>query len=186
MTNAMVDSGATEDFIDQQFFIAHQFLVLILNQAKDIFVIGGKSGSVGPITHEAVIAMEIESHREQIRFHVANLKKPKAILGVPWPKGHNYTIDWDKKQIPFNSEKYTEICLKDQPVVKGIPEEETMRENSKTKVLNIHLDKIHVPKSTPDAKIPRKGSEGTAGRDLYANENSIVPPRGRRLIGFGI
>ena len=44
------------------------------------------------------------------------------------------------------------------------------------------MDKIQVRKIEPDAKIPSKVSEIAAGRDLYANENSIVPPRGRRLI----
>ena len=100
----MVDSGATKDFIDQQFCIQHQFLVRRLNQPRDIFVIDGKSSSVEPITHEAIIAMDIGSHREQIRFQVAKLKKHEAILGMPWLKKHNPTIDWDKEQISFNSE----------------------------------------------------------------------------------
>ena len=143
-TNAMVDSGATEDFIDQQFCIQHQFPVRRLNQPRDIFVIDGKSSSVGPITHEAIIAMDIGSHREQIRFHVANLKKHEAILGMPWLKKHNPTINWDKEQISFNSEKCTEVCLKEPPVVKAIPEEEAIRENLKSKVLDVHLDKIQV------------------------------------------
>ena len=76
----MVDSGATEDFIDQQFCIQHQFRVRRLNQPRDIFVIDGKSSSVGPITHEAIIAMDIESYTEKIRFQVVNLGKHEAIL----------------------------------------------------------------------------------------------------------
>ena len=101
---------------------------------------------------------------------------------MPWLKKHNPTINWDKKQISFNSERWTEICLKEPPVVKAVPEEEAIRENLKTKILDVHLDKIQVRKIEPDAKIPSKGLERAAGRDLYANENSIVPPRGRRLI----
>src|SRR3984885_11903297 len=182
----MVDSGATEDFIDQQFCIQHQFPVRRLNQPRDIFVIDGKSSSVGPITHEAIIAMDIGSHREQIRFQVANLKKHEAILGMPWLKKHNPTIDWDKEQISFNSERCTEVCLREPPVVKAIPEEEAIRENLKTKVLDVQLDKIQVQKIKPDAKIPSKGSERAAGRDLHANEDSVVPPMGQRLIGTGI
>ena len=176
-TNAIVDSGATEDFIDQQFCVQHQFPVRRLNQPRDIFVIDGKSSSVGPITHEAIIAMDIGNHREQIRFQVANLKKHEAILEMPWLKRHNPTINWDKEQISFNSERCTEVCLKESPVVKAIPEE-AIRENLKSKILDVHLDKIQVRNIKPDVKIPSKGSERAAGRDLYANENSIVPPRG--------
>ena len=182
----MVDSGATEDFIYQQFCVQHQFPVRRLNQPRDIFVIDGKSSSVRPITHEAIIAMDIGNHREQIRFQVANLKKHEAILGMPWLKRHNPTINWDKEQISFNSEGCTEVCLKESPVVKAIPEEEAIRENLKTKILDVHLDKIQVRKIKPDEKIPSKGSERAAGRDLHANEDSVVPPMGRRLIGTGI
>ena len=128
-TNAMIDSGATEDFIDKQFCIQHQFPVRKLSQARDIYVIDGKSSSVGPITHEAMIPMNIGSHREQIKFQVANLQKHEAILGMPWLKWHNSTIDWDKEQISFNSERCTDVCLQNPPVVKAIPEEEAIREN---------------------------------------------------------
>ena len=159
-TNAMVDTGATEDFIDQQFCVQHQFPVRRLNQPRDIFVIDRKSSSVGPITHEVIITMDIGNHREQIRFQVANLKKHEAILGMPWLKRHNPTINWDKEQISFNSERCTEICLKESPVVKAIPEEEAIREKLKTKILNVHLDKIQVRKIKPDAKYPAKGQKG--------------------------
>ena len=63
-------------------------------------------------------------------------------------------------------------------MVKAILEEEAIRENLKSKVLDVRLDKIQVRKTKPDAKIPRKGSERAAERDLYANESSVVPPTG--------
>ena len=88
-----------------------------------------------------------------------------------WLKKDNPTIKWDKEQISFNSERYTEICLKEPPVVKAIPEEKTIRENLKSKVLEVRMDKIQVRKTIPDAKIPSKGSERAGGRDLYANES---------------
>ena len=105
---------------------------------------------------------------------------------MPWLKGHYPTINWNKEQILFNSEGCTEVCLKEPPVIKAIPEEEAMREKLKTKVLDVYLDKIQVRKIKPDAKIPSKGSKRAAESDLYANKNSIIPPRGRRLIGTGI
>ena len=79
--------------------------------------------------------------------------KHEAILGMPWLKKHNPTINWDKEQISFNSERCTEVCLKEPPVVKAIPEREAIKENLKTKILDVHLDKIQVRKIKPDAKI---------------------------------
>ena len=71
-------------------------------------------------------------------------------------------------------------------MVKAIPEEEAIRENLKTKVMDIQLDRIQVRKTEPDAIIPSKGSERAAGRDLYSTENMTIPPNGRKLIGTGI
>ena len=130
--------------------------------------------------------MDIGSHREQRRFQVTNLKKHQAILGMPWLKKHNPRINCDKEQISFPSARCTEVCLKEPPVVKAILEEEAIRENLKSKILDVRLDKIQVRKIKPDAKIPSKGSERAAGSDLYANEDSVVQPMGRRLIGTGI
>ena len=48
------------------------------------------------------------------------------------------------------------------------------------------MDKIQVRKIKPNARILSKGSERAAGRELYANKDSIVPPRERRLIATGI
>ena len=185
-TNAMIDSGATEDFIDKQFCIQHQFPVRRLDKARDIYVIDGKSSTVGPITHEAIIPMNIGSHREQIRFQVANLQKHEAILGMPWLKKHNPTMNWDKEQISFNSERGTDVCLQDPPVVKAIPEEEANRENLRTKIMNLHPGQIQVRKTNPEARILSKGSERAAGRDLYADEEVTIPPGGRKLIRTGI
>ena len=108
----MVDSGATEDFIDRQFCIQHQIPVRKLEQPREVFVIDGKSSSVGPITHEAIIAMDIGNHREKIQFQLANLKKHEAILGMPWLKPHNPTINWDKEQLTFNSKGVQRYALK--------------------------------------------------------------------------
>lgn len=74
-TNPMTDSGATEHLLGRSICIQPQFPVKKLPQARDIQVIDGKSGSVGPIMHEAIISMDIGNHREQIRFQVANLHK---------------------------------------------------------------------------------------------------------------
>ena len=56
----------------------------------------------------------------------------------------------------------------------------------KSKIFHVRLDNIQVRKIKPDAKIPSKGSKRAAGRDLHANEDSVVPHMGRRLIGTGI
>lgn len=92
---------------------------------------------MNPITHKAFLRMNTGSHRERIRFQVANLPQHEAILGMPCFQTHNPAIDWDNQQISFNSERCTDVCLKDPPVVKAKPEEEEIRENLQTKIMNL-------------------------------------------------
>ena len=45
---------------------------------------------------------------------------------------------------------------------------------------------LHVKKLQSAAKIPTRGSRRSAGLDLYANENAIIPPHSRQLIATGV
>lgn len=45
---------------------------------------------------------------------------------------------------------------------------------------------IKIKKLSPDAIVPKYISEGDAAFDLYANENTTIPPQERRLISTGI
>lgn len=45
---------------------------------------------------------------------------------------------------------------------------------------------IEVKKLTPNAQIPTKGTEYSAGYDLYAVEDIVIPENDRRLVGTGI
>ncbi len=47
--------------------------------------------------------------------------------------------------------------------------------------LIVKIKKVH-----PDAKIPKLAHEGDAGYDLYANEEVVLKPLERKLVGTGI
>ena len=92
-TNVMIDLGATDDFIDRDFCISNQLPLEKMKKPREIFVVDGKSSSAGPITHTTTVPMDIGTHREIVTFQVANLKKYKAMLGIPELRGHNPRID---------------------------------------------------------------------------------------------
>jgi len=127
--NPMIDSGATEDFIDQEFCDKYQIPTIRARSPREIYLADGEPSSMGPVTHIAKVRMDIGAHREMTTFQVANLQNHEAILGMPWLKNHNPRIDWGQGKITFDSKKCTTMCLKESPTVYAIPEAEALEEN---------------------------------------------------------
>jgi len=71
---------------------------------KEIYLADGKPSAMGPVTHMTKVPMDISSHRELATFQVADLQNHEVILGIPWLREHNPTIDWNDKRITFSSE----------------------------------------------------------------------------------
>ena len=91
--NAMIDSGATEDFIDKRICDKHEITTKVAERPREIYLADGNLSEMGPITHIAEVPMEIGGHRELATLQVANLQNHDIILGMPWLKGHNPRID---------------------------------------------------------------------------------------------
>ena len=102
--NPMIDSGATEDFIDQEVCNKHKIKTIKATNPRETYLVDGKPSAMGPVTHIAKVPMDINRHRELATFQVANLQHHEVILGMPWLKEHNPTIDWNERKITFNSE----------------------------------------------------------------------------------
>jgi len=129
---------------------------------------------MGPVTHMTKVPMEISSHRELATFQVANLQNHGVILGMPWLREHNLTIDWNDKRITFNSEGCTTGCLKSSPVAYAIPEEKALEENLITRFSKVQAkngptandQSVRVKKLSAEASVPMKETPRAAGHDL--------------------
>ena len=93
--NAMIDSGATEDFIDREVCNKHRITMIKGKNTRVIYLADGKPRAIGPVTHMTKVPMDISSHRELATFQVANLQNHEVILGMPWLREHNPTSDWN-------------------------------------------------------------------------------------------
>jgi len=71
--NAMIDSGATEDFIDREVSNKHGIKMIKAKNPGEIYLADGKPSAMGPVTHMTKVPMDISSHRELATFQVANL-----------------------------------------------------------------------------------------------------------------
>jgi len=66
--NAMIDSGATEDFIDREVYNKHGIKMIKANNPREIYLADGKPSAMGPVTHMTKVPMDIGSHRELATF----------------------------------------------------------------------------------------------------------------------
>jgi len=198
--NTMIDSGATEDFINREVCNKHGIKMIKSKNPREIYLADGKPSAMGPVTHMTKVPMDISSHRELATFQVAKLQNHEVILGMPWLREHNPTIDWNDKRITFNSERYTTWCLKSSPVAYAVPEDKALEENLITRFSKIQAKKgpttksgptakdqsVRVKKLSAEARVPRKGTARAAGHDLYANEGTDVPAKGQAIVGTGM
>jgi len=192
--NAMIDSGATEDFIDREVCNKHGIKMIKAKNPREIYLADGKPSAMGPVTYMTKVPMDISSHRELATFQVANLQNHEVIRGMPWLKEHNPTIDWNDKRITSNSEGCTTWCLKGSPVAYAIPEEKALEANLITRFSKVQAKKgptasdqsVRVKKLSTGARVPKRGSTRAAGHDQYVNEGTDVPARGQAIVGTGI
>ena len=136
--NAMIDSGATEDFIDKEVCQKHQISTIATENPREIYLADGNPSDMGPVTHIAKVLMTIGNHQEVATLQVANLQNHEVILGMPWLKGHNPRIDWGKNKITFDSERCTTWCLDRKSTVYAIPEATAREENLIARFSEIH------------------------------------------------
>jgi len=186
--NAMIDSGATEDFIDKGFCCKYNIRTKQAKTIREVYLVDGRPSAMGPVTHTAEVPMDIRSHKEMAIFQVAKLLNYEVILGMPWLKQHSPRIDWGQGKITFEGERCTTWCLKQSPTVYAIPEEEAQDENLTVELGAIQRKKdqrIRVRLLDPQARIPTQGSAKAAGHDLYANEERTIPARGQEAVATG-
>jgi len=187
--NAMIDSGATEDFIDKGSCSKYNIRTKQAKTTREVYLADGQPSAVGPITHTAKVPMDIGSHRELATLQVAKLPNHDGILGRPWLKQDSFRIDWGQGKITFESERCPTWCLKESLTVYAIPENEAREENLKVEfgaTLRKKDQKIQVRLLDPQARIPTRGSAKAAGHDLYANEERTIPAPGQDVVPTGI
>jgi len=93
-TNALVDCGATGDFIDEGFVERAKIPTRNLSQPIPVFNVDGSLNEAGSITKVADMIMTYKGHSERILLAVTQLGKQDTILGMTWLKKHNPEIDF--------------------------------------------------------------------------------------------
>ena len=106
-TVALVDSGATHDFIDHGFVSMHSLPTYPMTRPIPLLMADGEESHGGPVSHETPLALTIGPHKETLTLGNTKLGGYPIILGIPWLKKHDPYIHWSRHQITFCSD----FCL---------------------------------------------------------------------------
>ena len=79
---ALLDSGATEMFMNKKMAVKHRFRLQKLERPVAVRNIDGTNNSGGAITHQVEVNVYYKSHVERMRMDVCDLGKTEVILGV--------------------------------------------------------------------------------------------------------
>ena len=91
---ALIDSKATENFINHQFTTKHHLGTRKLDRPLHIWNVDGTKNSAGEITKYCDLWFRTGQQEHRVRFLVTNLGTDWIILGYPWLAQFNPDIDW--------------------------------------------------------------------------------------------
>jgi len=98
-TEAMIDSGATGDFIDRDFVTNSKLTTRKLSKPIPVYNVDGTLNEAGSINEVVDVLMTYNGHSERIMLAVTRLGKQSMILGFTWLNKHNPEIDFRTKTV---------------------------------------------------------------------------------------
>jgi hypothetical protein len=103
-THALVDCGCTGiAYINEEFARQDNVPRYQLKNPKTVEVIDGHPISSGDITEHVHIECTIGDHHETLVAYMASLGRFPLLLGIPWLKKHDVSVNFAKMDIQFTS-----------------------------------------------------------------------------------
>lgn len=111
VTTALVDSGASRNFINRKLVGEWGLPLITLENPKQVRTIDGSDIKSGKIWHRVELPIRIGSHQHTSSFLVCKLGEHPMVSGLCWLAKHNPTIDWESKELLFQSDFCKENCI---------------------------------------------------------------------------
>ena len=169
--NILVDSGATDNFIDPRLIRRLRLGTHPLERAQKIWNIDGTNNKAGMITNYVDLSIQTRQKQAKMRFLITNLGNEDLILGYPWlanfePKfswkegviDTSYlpiivrSLDWETQLNWDTISRITSEPLLEQErvqIVENLEEEYSLKSTISTKLAQDaqqYQDKVEVPK----------------------------------------
>jgi len=95
----MVDTGATGDFIDQDFITRVKLPTRKLSQLIPVYNVDGTLNEAGSIRKVVDVIMTYDQHSECILLMIIHLGKQSMKLGFTWLDKHNPEINFHPQSL---------------------------------------------------------------------------------------
>jgi len=109
-TNALIDSGAEGEFIDQNYARKLGIKRTALEEPIKVLNVDGTQNKQGTITHYAELDLQIGERIKRQRLYITGLGKQKIILGFTWLHQMNPDINWQTGEIRWRPIEANEDC----------------------------------------------------------------------------
>jgi hypothetical protein len=93
---ALVDSGATENFLNLTYAKWLQLPIKKLKALQKLYNVDGTENKAGKLQYYTDLEMQTGTATSKLRFFLSDLREHKAILGYPWFAAVQPNIDWKK------------------------------------------------------------------------------------------
>ena len=93
-TIALLDSGATENFINMQYTKELRLPIKCLQQPQPVYNVDKTWNKNRDIEHYTNLKMQTGNQRVWLHFFLTDLVDQKAILGYPWFMAMQPKINW--------------------------------------------------------------------------------------------
>jgi len=107
-TKALVDLGATMNFVDKVVIKNNNLVIHKLANLYCVINADGTPNKVGQITEYVRAYIEIGLHKTIQHLFVTNLGNKEMMIGYSYLYKHNSNIDWQKDQWEFT--RYLDTC----------------------------------------------------------------------------
>ena len=101
-THALIDSGTSISCLDWGFVRKHSLPTTRLQKPIYARNADNSINSKGVIRFTSTLFLNVEGITRKVTFHVISLGNEKVILGLPWLKDINPTINWNQRTLSID------------------------------------------------------------------------------------
>ncbi len=126
---ALVDSGATDCFMSEQFIRRMKLGKRPLQKPRKIWNIDNTANQAGKITHYITLDIQTRGIRKTIQFLVTNIGNEDIILGYPWMAAFEPQFTWrngviNEKELPIILRSVNPLYPGKDPIIARVRETE--------------------------------------------------------------
>jgi len=99
---ALLDSGATGNFIDKDFVRAKGISIWNVSRPILVFNVDGSPNEAGQISKVVDIVLHYKTHSKRMLLAISNLGRQSMILSYTWLKDYNPEVNWQTGEVQIN------------------------------------------------------------------------------------